>query len=77
MNVFQELHLRGIGCTVRRAAVEQQIGRVGQALDVLNRHTKAWDIWANVATSGMGRRWKIASQAKALVKHDRIMIGDV
>ncbi|WP_090358797.1 hypothetical protein [Pseudomonas coleopterorum] len=77
MNVFQELHLRGIDCTIRRGAVEQHIGRVGQALDVLNRHAKAWEIWANVAASGMGRRRKIASQAKALVKHDRIMRGDV
>ena len=77
MNVFQELHLRGIDCTIRRAAVEQHIGRVGRALDVLSRHARAWDIWAAVATCGIGRRWKIASQTNALIKHDRIMRGDV
>lgn len=77
MNVFQELHLRGIACTVQRAKVEEHIGRVGRAQAILRQHHEAFEIFEGLVDSELGNQWKLAGQCKALIAHDRIMRGEL
>lgn len=76
MNVFQELHLRGIACTVQRAKVEEHIGRVGRAQAILKRHHESFEIFEGLVESELGSQWKLTGQCKALIAHDRIMRGE-
>lgn len=52
--------------------------RTGRALAILWRQFREWENtmpW--ISGNGTMKRWHIASKCKALIKHDRVMRGDI
>ncbi|MBP5058496.1 hypothetical protein [Pseudomonas chlororaphis] len=53
-----------------------QFERIGRALWVLWEQFRFWGLLAQGSSRQLQGRWNIATKAKALIKHDRILRGD-